>query len=170
MSSAYLVTFVNGVADSSYEFGNSWGGAARIWDSLFQKYIEKIDEYDNWLRAGADKRLWQVWKDPRLQECERLVYFLCCDDALVKREDFTKMAEAIRKFKELHPSKEGHVCHLNLFAEVFETETCDAIGMHATSVCENPWIGWDEKTDEAVPYNFLTGTKHWFVYDKQKDE
>ena len=80
MTTTSLVEFVNGVADAQYEFQNSWGGAARIWGSLFSKYI-----------------------------------------------------------------------------------------LHATSICENPWIEWSEELDESVPYDIAKGDKHWFVFESLSD-
>jgi len=165
MSSTSLVEFKDGVADECHEFCNSWGGAARIWDALFETYIPKKHEYDMWMTAAQDERLWQVWKDERLRECERIAYWFCCDNALVKRENFAAMASALREFATLHPVP-GKVCHLEAYAKVFDSAKCDAIGLHATSVCENPWYEWDQEKDESVPYNFLTGGKHWFVFDR----
>ncbi len=168
MSSTSLVEFKNDVADTCHEFSNSWGGFARIMDVLFQKYIPKTYEFDSWLQAAQDGRLWKVCRDARLSEAERIVYAFCCDNALVKKEDFPAMATALRDF-----TKENHVdkglCHLEGFAKVFDVSDADAIGLHATSVCENPWFTWDEESDETVPYNISTGDKHWFVFESLED-
>lgn len=119
MTTTSLIEFKDGVAAGEYEFGNSWGGADRAWDSLFKKYIPKKFEYDNWLLAAEDKRLWTLGKDPRLSDAERAVYYFFCDNALVKKKDFPKMAKALREFIENHPV-DGKVDHLEAFAKVFD--------------------------------------------------
>ncbi len=167
MTTTSLVEFVNGVADAQYEFQNSWGGAARIWGSLFSKYIPKQHEYDNWMQAAEDKRLWGICKDPRLSDAERIVYAFSMDNALVKKEDFAAMAKALREFVEQNP-REG-ICHLEAFAKVFDESQGDAIGLHATSICENPWIEWSEELDESVPYDIAKGEKHFFVFESLSD-
>lgn len=167
MTTTSLIEFVDGVAQAEYEFGNSWGGAARVWDSLFKKYIPKKHEFDNWMQAAEDKRLWSVCEDPRLSDAERMVYAFTMDNALVKKDDFAAMAKALREFIQQNP-RDG-VCHLEAFAKVFEESEGDAMGLHATSVCENPWISCDEEQDESVPYNIATGEKHFFVFESLSD-
>ena len=169
MTTTSLIEFKDGVADGEYEFGNSWGGAARAWDSLFKKYIPKKFKYDNWMLAAEDKRLWTLGKDPRLSDAERSVYYFFCDNALVKKEDFPRMAQALREFIENHPV-DGKVDHLESFAKVFDQATGDAIGVHTTSICENPWIEWDEEGDGEIPYDIAKGEKHWFLFETEGDE
>lgn len=168
MSSTSLVEFKNGVADTCHEFRNSWGGFGRVMDSLFQKYVPKKHEYDSWLLAAEDGRMWKVCKDERLSEAERIVYAFCCDNALVKKEDFPAMAKALREFTEQNPV-ESRVCHLEAFAKVFDEAKGDAMGLHGTSICENPWVSWDEESDEPAPYSIATGNKHWFVFESLCD-
>lgn len=165
MSTTSLIEFHDGVADVCHEFDNSWGGAAKIWGDLFEAYVEKKGKYDNWLTASQDKRLWQVHKDPRMSQPERLVYAFCCDNAIVKRENFQAMAEALRDFEARYPS-DGHVSHLEGWAKVFEASDAEAIGLHATSVCENPWSDWDEEQDDEIAYDLNSGQKHWFVFEE----
>jgi len=167
MSSTELIEFHNGVADNSYEFKNSWGGSARIWDSLFKAYIPKEQEYDNWIQAAQDNRLWSVWKNNRLSNAERLVYWFSCDNALVAKENFTEMASALREFATKHPCTDK-VCHLENFAKVFNESDADAIGLHGTSVVENPWFNWCEEQGESIPYDITKGNKHWFVFERLK--
>lgn len=44
----------------------------------------------------------------------------------------------------------------------------DAIGVHTTSICENPWMEWDEELDESVPYDIAKGEKHWFLFETEE--
>lgn len=165
MSSTALIEFSENLADSYYEFRNAWGGAARIWGSLFEAYIEKKYEYDSWLMAANDGRLWEVVHDERLSRAERVVYLMTCDNALVKNENFKEMAKALREFAVKHPVDVA-VCHLESWAKVFESSQAEVIGLYATSVVENPWFGWNEEKDEPEPYDISKGDKHWFVFDR----
>ncbi len=165
MSSVSLVEFVDGVAANWHEFSNSWGGAARVWQTLFEKYIPKKSEWDGFLTAADDGRLWKVCRDERLSDAERIVYGFCCDDALVKRGDFRRMADALREFARQNPVS-GVVCHMEGFAKVFDDASGDAIGLYATSVGEDPWTTYDDKKDEYAPYDIRTGSKHWFLFDE----
>lgn len=166
LSTTSLIEFHGGKADIWHEFRNSWGGAARIWDSLFKAYVPKKFAYDNWLIAAQDGRLWTLPRDERLDDNELLVYYLCCDNALVKSEFFAEMAAALRAFAERHPVAGQTCCHLSAWAEVFDRSDAEAIGLHATSVCEDPWRLWNEEDGEYEPYNIKSGDKHWFISDR----
>jgi len=164
MSSTQLVEFRDGIAYGCTEYRNSWGGAARIWDSIWDKYGTKKHEYDNWLSAATDGRLWRLWETEGFSECEKLAYLFTCDNALVAKEDFKKVAIALRDFARIYPTT--GCCHLNAFADYFDASEGDAIGLYATTVTENPWFSWDEEKDESVPYELATGQRHWFIADR----
>lgn len=168
MSSTSLIEFSESVASECYEYRNSWGGAARIWDALFEAYETKKHEYDNWLTASQDGRMWKIWEDERVDDSERLVYLFTCDNALVKNEDFKLLADALRHFTAKHPSNE-RVCHLAAWASVLDESKAKFMGLHATSVCENPWFGWTGETDESEPYDVEKGDKHWFITERLKE-
>lgn len=165
LSTTSLVEFHDGKADFWHEFRNSWGGAARIWHALFKAYVPKSSEYDSWIMAAEDGRLWKLAEDERLDSNERLAYLFCCDNALVKREFFAEMAAALRVFTEKHPVVGQTCCHLSAWADVFDRSDAEAIGLHATSVCEDPWRAWNEEEDEYEPYSLKSGDRHWFISD-----
>lgn len=167
MSSTRLIQFRNGIADDCMEYRNSWGGASRIWDSIWSKYGTPKHEYDNWLTAATDGRLWKLWETEEFSESEKLVYLFTCDNALVAKEDFAKLAIALRDFAAKYPPK--GVCHLGAWADFLEASTAEAIGLHATTVTENPWFGWDEEKDESEPYDITKGDKHWWIGDRIKE-
>lgn len=91
---------------------------------------------------ATDGRLWKLWETEEFSESEKLVYLFTCDNALVAKEDFAKLAIALRDFAAKYPPK--GVCHLGAWADFLEASTAEAIGLHATTVTENPWFGWDE--------------------------
>ncbi|MDE7245599.1 MAG: hypothetical protein K2O18_16720, partial [Oscillospiraceae bacterium] len=46
-----------------------------------------------------------------------------------------------------------------------------AIGWNQTSVCANSWEnagGYDKTKGKSIPYNCLTDTKHFWLFDEMK--
>jgi hypothetical protein len=137
----------------SLECGNSWGGCARIWDSLYDKYCkDPAKEYDCW-SFGSDK-LWALARDDRLSLMERGVLMSTFDWALVMGEHAKQHAGFLRGFATLFPVP-GKVDHLNAWADFMDAHPkAHAFGIYATSVGDNLW----------QDYSIKNGTKHWSVY------
>lgn len=164
MSYCALVLFgEDGTPQNEIEFRNAWGGAARIWGSLYERYV---NPEGNWMRDT--KALWALADDPRLADFERDVLVSTFDNVVVPRTAFHRMASALRRFVQEHPVP-GRVDHLSEWAVVFESSGCRAIGFHHTSVSDNPWGGvphtcetcGHELDDSAEPYCLDKHTKHW---------
>lgn len=171
MSHCKLITFKEDVAAEYQEFGNSWGGAARIWMSVFDRYLkDPTNEHDNVLTAISREgpraqQVWDVWKRPNLSDAAKAVWLCTFDDVLVMQPDFNQFALDLREFVREFATTGG--CHLPAWADFVEHHAdVQAIGFHHTSVCPNPWCGWDDEKDEPVPYSLATGTKHWSLYEK----
>jgi hypothetical protein len=145
------------------EYENSWGYAARIWTALFDMYCKNpAIQYDNWMDGERIKELWKLVYDDRLTEFERHVLASTFDNAVVKKEDFSQLAEKLLKFAAKHYQL-GQVGHLELVASELRTAPDGVIAAfwHQTSVAEDPWYG-EFGTNEEKPYNMLKGDKHWF--------
>jgi hypothetical protein len=161
-----IIEFRDSVADTVQQFGNSWGGAARIWDALYNKYLKNpMLEYDNWLTDSSkpgNRRLWDLVDDSRLFDFEKAVHCATFDNFIVRRENFPRFCEHLREFSRAHPC--GGVDHLPAWAAFIEKSDAEAVGFHHTSVTGNPWVSYDEEKDESVPYDLRTGDKHAEVY------
>ena len=119
------------------EFTNSWGGAARIWSSLFDKYLKNPEiPYDSWM--GRSEDLWALAKRKDLDMCERVVHVSTFDRAYIRRDNFKRFAEDLRAFVAKNPAY-GKVCHLLAWAGYIEKCKTYAIGFMATSCGENLW-------------------------------
>jgi len=164
VSYCQIVEFRNGKATYGPEFRNAWGGAAFIWDALFNKYIkDPMREYHTWVTD--EKPLWALAKRKDLPMFERVALAATFDWALVMWVNFKTFASDIRTFVAAHP--EGNkVCHLSQWADFIEKSDADAIGFHHTSVSENPWFTLDEEKEEDVPYDISTGEEHWDIYSE----
>lgn len=174
MSYCELVFFRQGKAADGIEFRNSWGGSARIWDALFNRYLKDPDvEYDSWLtrqmKPGGSRALWDLGKRRDLPEFERAVMMFTYDFALVKQKDFPRLAADLRKFAEAYPVQRGNVDHLVSWADAIEIQIgtdADAVAVYGTS-CGERWMSVPMPDDEdSRPYDMAVDDKHWDIYEE----
>lgn len=170
MSRCEIILFKDGKAHSDIEYSNSWGGAAYIWDSIYNEYLKDnspLGEYDSWLigmrRYG--QAFWDLAKNETLPDFMRAAHASQFDMAMVKKENYNKFAQHLRQFAARFPVNANTVCHLPTWANDIEKLECDAIGFYPTSVGEWLWSEWDDDADEEVMYNYLEGNKHFFLYE-----
>lgn len=165
MSSCSLIVF-QGDEQTEYDFLNSWGGAARIWTSLFDRYVPKRHEYDSWLSASCnpkDTRLWDLVKQPDIPLPYRAVFASTFDYAIVYRKDFPQFAADLREFVKVFPTT--GIDHLEAWADVVDTCEGDKIGFVGTSVSGSLWSIPVEMCDYDRPYEFDADTEHFDVYE-----
>lgn len=168
-----------GNASKVEDIRNAWLGAMKIWRILESKYLPEYRlEYplsDFFKRENPDfvpsrtsdmkdiKEIWELAYDERLLEHERIVLLSTFDNVLVKRENFVRLIEAFRKFEPGTSLPEQ--------ADVIEEESMKddviAIGWNQTSINADNWEYYDidEETDEGIPYNCLSGEKHWWLFE-----
>lgn len=169
MSYCQLIAFKDGKVEGGIEFRNAWGGSARIWDALFKAHVPKKDKYDSFLtNNGNDRRLWDLATRQDLPVFERAVHAFTFDNFYVRREHFKDLASHLRLFVSKYPA-DGCVDHLPAWADwLDEQAAAEAVGLHGTSVSENPWYRpktcphCGNATDETEPVPLTEGTE---VYD-----
>ena len=176
------------------EVKNSFRGAMAVWHMLEERHLppfipESVKEY-SWYqpemtpeemqeRAGYHfsrilcssekglKAIWDLADNPEITFHERIVLFTTLDDCLVKKEDIERVIEAFEQF--------GGDTNLPEQAEILrkiaEDDNVIAVGWSQNSVSCEGWDaagGYDEETEECLPYNCLTGTKHYWLFDELK--
>ncbi len=111
------------------------------------------------------KEIWELADNPKIPRHERIVLFTTFDNALVRREHFQEVIDAFRAF--------GGTTSLPEQAEILEKmllqESIIAAGWNQTSVNADTWAnagGYNEETEEEIPYNCLTGTRHYWIFDE----
>jgi hypothetical protein len=165
MSYCQVIEFIDNKPETGYDFRNAWGGHARIWNALFDRYLkDPLNEYDSWMLTRSQQKLWDIVKRQDLQPFERIVMAATFDYAIISKEHFATFAADLRKFVQLYPVAGATVDHLPAWADLIESNKAQAIGFRGTSVAENVWIGYNGETDESVPYDLATGTRHFEIY------
>jgi len=173
MSYCEIISFKDGVVGNSLECSNSWGGAARIWSVMFDRYMkDPAVPFDSWLSVLSSptrsKILWGLADRQDLPIFERVVYASTFDYAIVFSKDFKTFADYLDQFAKAHPAPGA--CHLMAWNDFVLSCEGEAIGFYGTSVGENLWNPFDEEKDCHTPYDLNTGTKHFDVFERIRGE
>jgi hypothetical protein len=166
MSYCAIITFENDVAKGQINFGNAWGGAARIWSVLFDTYLKK-GQYDTWLNEKRMLDLWSLASSDKLPAYARALLASTFDYAVIRREHFEQFCNDLAEFDKRWPTKGNISNHLPAWRLAINglPSRVTAIGFHGTSVSSNLFEGWNEETDESTWYDLRTGDRHFEVYD-----
>jgi hypothetical protein len=159
-----------------YNFKNSWGGGAYIWDSLAVKYLGW--ERSSWLSklamGGKDgASLWELAGDGRLSDSERIALCSTTDRVMVRKENLHRVAEAFRDFVRLHPPGDS-VCSLlnqaDSLMDLSRNDECFAVCWNQSS-CADSWHDIelpepDDDGNEYRTYDISVDSDHWFMFDE----
>ncbi len=179
------------------ETKNAWFGAMAIWGILEKRYlppyIPDYVKYCNWYRAdmsyeeivrrngfepsrtfptlGKDnptQEIWDLADNENVSVTDKIVLFTTFDRCLVKKADIPKVIEAFLSFVGETSLKE----QADILQQAFDDAHCIAVGWNQTSVNSKTWgsYGYDEKSDEHVPYNCLTQNEHYWLFDELSTE
>lgn len=111
-----------------------------------------------------------MWKSPLR---DRIVLFTTFDNCLVKKEDIPRVIEALRAFEgDDHKGETNLGEQADILQTIYDDPETIAVGWNQTSVTVESWEnigGYDEEKDEAIPYNCLTGDKHYWLFDELKE-
>lgn len=142
------------------ELRNGWGSGPVIWNDMAVRYLDMARNAYSW---ETDK-IWPLPERMDIPEHNRAVLAMTYDNMIVLREDYARAAQCIRQYLMDFPVDEKYVNHWPRIAEIFESNPdCPAIGLHLTSVCENPFAGeWNEETEE---YDQPDWSKFWSVFE-----
>lgn len=137
---------------------NSWGWAARIWQSLVG---------DGWLSNDAGlNALWQNIES--LPEWQQAPVVLTFDTGVIPYFAYEWTALQLEEFDHRMPAKEGHVNHIPAAIELFRSlPEVPLIGIHGTTVSENPFDPWDAEKDApsgGIPLDAM------YVLERHRDQ
>lgn len=133
------------------EYSNSHGSAPVVWGVFCEKYLNQSKYY--WLHNKGDE-LWKLYKDNSIPIEYRAVLMMAFDTAIIVKSDFMRAVNDIRKF--CHDFLIDYVGenHWPTIANDIESLADDSkilsIGIHQTSVTDNPFNVWREETEDYI--------------------
>lgn len=180
------------------EVHNSYRGAMAVWNILDERHLPPyMPEYVkscNWYRSdmtpeeverrlgyrprrtsdycGKEKPICEVWNladNPEIPEHERIVLHTTFDDCLVRAENLPAVIAAFRQFEGDTSLKE----QADILQRAADDPEIIAVGWNQTSVNGDSWYnagGYDHEAEEDIPYNCLTGDKHYWLFDELRKE
>ena len=181
MSSTIIYGFnKQGEAFTLGETKNAWRGGMAIWRELEERHLPPYyfrgDRRNPCTRLAAfydenaAKEIWNLADRKDIPLYERIALYTTFDRCLVKAEDIPKVIDAFRKFA---------ICNdytsLAEQADILNKlpEGTIAVGWNQNSVNGGDWSnkgGYDEENDEAIPYNCLTMSEHYWLFDELEEE
>lgn len=156
------------------EFGNAWGGAIRIWNSLIGAYLTPASESQiereiriGRMMMGGFQEVWALGRGDRLKAFERLVLLSTYDKVIVEAARCAELAAAFREFDRVHPA--GGVNHLPAMADVLDRIPSSVAGVcwQQTSVAEDQWTVRKGEDDSRL-FDLARDANHgaWFMFEK----
>lgn len=172
----------NGNAESLADVRNSWRGAMAIWNILDIRYLPPYipewakslaEQKDRYYRSGdfdgeALKEVWALFDREDILLVDRIALGTTFDNVIVMREDIPKVISAFESFVGETSLPEQAA----ILTNALKNDDLIAIGWNQTSVNGDTWTnigGYDEENEEYLPYNILTMTEHWNLFQDLSD-
>lgn len=168
----------DGNAYLAAEVHNAWRGSMAVWQTMEKRYLPQF--YDHGVKTtrllsgkqGEDdpaREVWALADNLEIPLHERIAMSVTFDDCLVKAEDIPRVVDAFRKFGGETSLKE----QADILEKLLELDPdVIAVGWNGTSVTAENWAntgGYDEENEEVLPYNCLTGDRHYWLFDELKE-
>lgn len=160
----------DGLMRPTHAIPNSWGGAPRVWRTLRERYLPALVTADNIpliFDLDAARKVWELVHAPQLQVFEKITLGTTFDRCCITTPYFTAAAEALESFAIAHPVEDASACSLMNQATYLRSlpPSIQAVGWQQTTVSPDQWVIYDPATEEARPYDLVTGTEHFYLFD-----
>ena len=138
---------------------NSWLGGMHVWKSLDEKY-----DFGGNMMFGFE-RVWEAFNTGIYEEYENVVLGSTFDNAIVLKKDFDQLLTSFKKYYSVYPNS-NFGQQIKVIEAMKVDENVIGVAWCQTSVADDLWdYGYDEETDETIPYNIFAGDKHWELFD-----
>ena len=171
----YLV-YTDGFVREDTEWRNAWRGAPLLWGHIAKVYLDpkspkgtnsyQLPSAQFLYNESVQSDLWKLADDETQPMHLRLAQKMCFDRAIVRREDFTVMADALDKTH----NEIGNTMFADQAAWLRQhANNTEVIGacLDVTSVAESHWYHRDTDEDGEVfntqLYNINCDEGHWFI-------
>jgi len=156
--------YADGILKPYKDFRNGWGGAPFIWDALAMKYNLGTNSLEAW------PTLFQAVENNTitLEPYEWNALETTQPFRVVHHDNMPTIANSLEHFwrKNTHRFSTTRICHLpdqTLTIRELHTSKALFIAWNQTSVDSCWWSHFDPTTEETLPYNVLTETKHKII-------
>jgi len=152
-------------------FRNSTIFGMVIWVEMCERYFHDR----SWYTHGESGALWKLAKDPRVSETDRIVLATTFDRVMVKKENFPRLIEAMKKWADVNDGYNHIGGVIECLEELQQDNSCHAVCWWLTSSSDNPWKvrDYDEEDEYDDPHYYdisKADTKencyHWFLFDE----
>ena len=172
---------------------NAWRGAMSVWKRMEKRYLPRY--IPRWMKASwkyresmtdeeiidafdylpsrltsvdreATDEIWALFENDSVDIGDRVVLGTTLDNVLVRKNELDAVARAFEVFEEEPETSLPE--QAVILRKMMEDENIIAVGWNQTSINADSWESpsADEETNECIPYNCLTGTKHWWLFDE----
>ena len=175
------------------EVPNAWRGAMSVWKRMEKRYLPRY--IPRWMKASwkykesmtdeeiidafdylpsrltsvdqeASGEIWALFENDSVDIGDRVVLGTTLDNVLVRKNELDAVARAFEVFEEEPETSLPE--QAVILRKMMEDENIIAVGWNQTNINADSWESpsADEETNECIPYNCLTGTKHWWLFDE----
>ena len=161
---------------------NAWRGAMRVWDYIDETYLEPYkptwaiglykNEPNKRFHRTSDqdeiKKVWAQFNSEKITHSDNIILGSTFDHVVVLKES---LPELIKIFRESAIENSSLSEQADIIEEELKADP-ELLGIcwNHTSVNQDGWIDFKQGKydDESEPYNLLTDTKHWNLFDDLK--
>lgn len=158
-TTVYLISTTGEIREIA-EYRNSHRFTPFIWSVLCKRYLGGEMA---WLTKS--EALWAFADDNKVPREWRAALFCTFDWAVIERSRFAEIAVLLKCFMYSPYIVKGSI--VDGIASLIEQHALDVdvqgMCFYPTLTATNLWFDYDGLIDESVPYDFKTGTKHFYV-------
>ena len=161
-----------GPAEEFESYRNAFLSAMAIWLIAAENHLGISKENSaGFIFTGGVKKMMALIEDKTKPAYLRAVIASTADKALVKRENFQKLAAHFREFqaKEAKDRATHCIAQAETLEAMLKDPTAVAAGWQQTSAGPDVWEVLDPKTQEHRNYDLSKDSGHWFIYDEIKE-
>jgi hypothetical protein len=141
---------------------NSWGGGWAVWEILTEKY----GCIDGGFGSSKFKDLWDKCTAGGLSDEDTITCLFTFDWAWVEKENMVQLAENLLTFGREHGKANILPSAGHLLKDASKDDNIIGVSFNMSNVSESLWYRFSEEIDEYEPYNVLTGTDHWEIFQE----
>lgn len=160
------------------EVQNSHRGAMSVWCILEERYLsEFIPDYvknlpmslrqTTYSRVSGKniKEVWDLFYDDNVSLTDKIVLGTTFDNVIVYKKDFKKVIDSLNNFGD--DNRTNLKEQAKIIESIINSKLVIAIGWNQTSINGDNWsnYGGYNRNDNPIPYNILTGNKHWDLFE-----